>query len=247
MPEGPVYLVSDIHLGAVPARTAAAFCDWLEHAGARASRVFINGDLFDFWFEYRTVIPRGHTRVLGALARLVDGGVPVDLMGGNHDWWGGSYLTDEVGVTFHREPVRLTLAGWRTLLAHGDGLGRGDLGYRILKTVLRGRTTRWAFRWLHPDLGAAVARRVSRTDADGLAEPDAQDLARATFLREWALERLDEEPDLDLVVLGHCHRPELVEVESGRFYVNGGDWVRNRTYVILERGRPPRLEEWSTG
>ncbi len=244
MPTAPVYIASDVHLGAVPDETATSFCSWLDFAGREASRVFINGDLFDFWFEYRSVIPRGHTRVLGALARLVDAGVPVDFMGGNHDWWGGTFLTEEIGVTFHREPVTMELAGLRTLVAHGDGLGTGDLGYRMLKSVLRGRGTRWAFRWLHPDLGARVARWVSRTEHRGATEGASDEDPRAEFLKAWALERLAEDPTLDLVVLGHSHRPEKVEASPGRFYLNGGDWVHNRSYVVLAEGAEPVLADW---
>ena len=237
----PVYLSGDVHLGAVSAELEGSFLRWLQHAGEHASRVVLTGDLFDFWFEYRSVIPRGHTRVLGALAALVDAGVPVVLMGGNHDWWGGSYLEDEIGVTFLREPTVLELAGRRVFLAHGDGLGRGDLGYRALRLVLRGPFTRWAFRWLHPDLGARVARRVSKTEHRG-ASRDSKE--RAAALADWGTAKLRSDPTLDLVVLGHTHVPALTEVEPGRWYINAGDWVVHRTYFELEEGEPPRLLEW---
>lgn len=239
----PVYLASDVHLGAGDPTRARRFIGWLDHAGSRASQVVINGDLFDFWFEYRHAIPRGHTRVLGALAALVDAGLPVVLMGGNHDWWGGSFLTDEIGVTFLQDPTVLELAGHRTLLAHGDGLGKGDLGYRLLRGVLRGRATRWAFRWLHPDLGAWVAKRVSRTDQrEETGDPA---LGRPAALRRWAEAALREDPSLHLVALGHSHVPELTEVEPGRFYLNSGDWLHHDSYAILAPGRPPVLERWT--
>ncbi len=246
MPSSSVYLASDIHLGAVPDERARAFVAWLEWAGARAGEIVINGDLFDFWFEYRHAVPRGHTRVLGALARLVDAGVPVRLMGGNHDWWGGDFLEGEIGLTFHREPVVLDLAGHRTYLAHGDGLGAGDLGYRLLKGVLRGRFTRWAFRWLHPDLGARIAGRVSATEhrVDG---PATDDRERAAALERWALDHLDASPDLDLVVLGHTHIPVLREVGEGRWYLNAGDWVYHTSFAVLEPGTVPALHEWKGG
>ena len=240
----PIYLASDVHLGAVNAERELAFVRWLGHARDAASEVILNGDLFDFWFEYRAAIPRGHTRVLGALATLVDAGVPVRFMGGNHDWWGGSYLEDEIGLTLYRDPVVLELAGFRTFLAHGDGLGRGDLGYRFLRLVLRGRPTRWAFRWLHPYLGALVARRVSFT-ADRAGQPSEDEKRRARILEGWALEKLASAPDLDLVVLGHTHIPRLLEVGQGRYYVNAGDWVNHRSYLLLREGESPRLEEWT--
>jgi UDP-2,3-diacylglucosamine hydrolase len=243
MSEAPVYIGSDAHLGAASPEMEAAFHRWLEFAGERAGLIFINGDLFDFWFEYGSVIPRGHTRTLGLLARIVDAGVPVHLMGGNHDWWGGRYLTDEVGVTFHRDPVRMTLAGHRCLVAHGDGLGRGDLGYRLLRLILRGRFTRFAFRWVHPDLGAAIARGVSRTETR-LPDDHPRIVARSEALEGWARDTLLEDESLDAVFLGHTHLPRRVEVAPGRWYVNTGDWVRHGTWAVLEPGHPPRLETW---
>ncbi len=237
----PIYLTSDVHLGAVSRERERSFLRWLEHAGASAERIILNGDLFDFWFEYGSVIPRGHTRVLGALAALVDAGVPVVFMGGNHDWWGGSYLEQEVGLTFLRDPVVLDLAGRRTFLAHGDGLGRGDLAYRALRLILRSRATRFAFRWLHPDLGARVARGVSQTDDHGTTNAERN---RTKALEEWGVAKLRAEPDLDLVILGHAHIPVMTEVGANRWYVNAGDWVTHHSYVVLEEGAAPSLREW---
>lgn len=243
MSNRPVYVVSDVHLGAVPEARAVSFVRWLRRIRDDASRLVVNGDLFDFWFEYGSVIPRGHTRVLGALAEVVDAGVPVDFLGGNHDWWGGSFLEEEIGVAFHREPVTLRLNGLRTFVAHGDGLGSGDLGYRMLKRVLRSRLSRWGFRWLHPDVGAMVARRVSLTEERAAGHVGAAE-ARARTLAEWARKKLRSEPDLDMVVLGHTHVPQLEEVEPGRYYVNAGDWVNHRSYLAITVDGVPRLREW---
>jgi UDP-2,3-diacylglucosamine hydrolase len=243
MPPGPLYITSDVHLGAVPREREEAFRSWLSHAADHASSIVINGDLFDFWFEYRHAVPRGYTRVLGMLADIVDGGTPVVLLGGNHDWWGGSFLREEIGLDFRQDPVVLEHHGRRIFVAHGDGLGRGDLGYRALRLVLRGRPTRFAFRWLHPDLGARIARGVSKTESYG-AEPTAADHARAGALRVWAAEKLEADPDVDLVVLGHTHVPERIEVFPGRYYLNAGDWIRHDSFVVIEEGAPPRLEYW---
>jgi UDP-2,3-diacylglucosamine hydrolase len=245
-PSGPVYVVSDIHLGVGSRERERAFVRWLAEFGPSASELIINGDLFDFWFEYRSVVPRGHTRVLGALAAIVDAGTPVRLMGGNHDWWGGSFLEHEIGLTLHRDPLVLELAGWRTFLGHGDGLGQGDLGYRILRRVLRGRLTRWGFRWLHPDLGARVAGRVSLTE-EHLRSPSKNQKRRAELLESWAVDKLRAESDLDLVVLGHTHIPRLVPVDGNRYYINSGDWLTHYTYVELRPGAPPLLQEWKSG
>ena len=243
MSNRPIFLSGDVHLGAVPPETEKAFLAWLHHCGQEASRVVLNGDLFDFWFEYKTVIPRGHSRVIGALAALVDAGVPVLLVGGNHDWWGGSFLREEIGVEFTREPMILDLHGRRTFLAHGDGLGSGDLGYRALKFLLRGAPTRLAFRWLHPDLGARVARHVSKTE--GKKTDSVEKLhARSRFVEEWAKEKLRQSADLDLVVLGHTHLPLLREVDPGRYFLNAGDWVIHKSYAILPEDGPAQLCDW---
>ncbi|MGD8319320.1 MAG: metallophosphoesterase, partial [Gemmatimonadota bacterium] len=180
----PVYLASDVHLGAVPPERERAFLSWLEHTPDVASRVVINGDLFDFWFEYRSGIPSGYDAVLSALRALVKGGMPVTLMGGNHDWWGGRYLREEIGVEFLQEPVVRSWGGLRTFMAHGDGLGRGDLGYRALKLLLRGRLTRIAFGLLTPGLGDRIAGRVSKTGHRWDA-PTADDRARSGALESW--------------------------------------------------------------
>jgi UDP-2,3-diacylglucosamine hydrolase len=240
---GPVYVVSDIHLGAAPKDRERSFLRWLAHAGDTASEVIINGDLFDFWFEYRSVIPRGHTRVLGALAALVDARVPVSVMGGNHDWWGGSFLEQEIGVTLYRDPVVREIAGRRAYLAHGDGLGQGDLGYRLLRLMLRGRVTRWGFRWLHPDVGAMIAGRVSLTE-EHIKNPSKNQKRRAELLEAWAVEKLRAEKDLELVLLGHTHIPRLVPVDGDRYYVNSGDWMGHSMYVELRPDAPPALQVW---
>jgi len=235
MSEKPVYIVSDTHLGAVPRTTERAFRGFLEHVAEHASALLINGDLFDFWFEYRRVILREHYRVVARLADVVDAGVKVWFVGGNHDAWAGSFLRDEVGMEVLRGPVEMMLAGRRTLVAHGDGLGKGDFRYRALKTLIRHPLSIGAFRAMHPDFGWRVAHLASTTEAKagGL---DAAGRSRAAFIRNWALEQLRADPTLDLVLAGHAHQAALVEVEPGRFYVNSGDWLREYNYVVLRPG-----------
>ena len=245
MSEKPIHFASDVHLGAVPIETERAFVRWLMYTADHASELILNGDLFDFWFEYGSVIPGGHTRTLGALAELVDGGLPVTLIGGNHDWWGGTFLTDDVGLSFQPEPVIRELAGLRTLIAHGDGLGRGDLPYRTLRAALRSRGARWLFRWLHPDWGAALASRISQTETRAAGPHDAEQV-RSKVLYEWAIKKLADERDLDLIVLGHSHIPMVHEAGPNRFYVNLGDWVNHRSYLVLRDGERPSLDTWNS-
>ena len=240
----PFLVISDIHLGAVPADTERAFRRFLGHVAMQASGLLINGDLFDFWFEYRSVVSRRHFRVLAALADLIEAGVPVWFVGGNHDAWGGSFLEEEVGMKLVRGPVTMDLAGRRTLVAHGDGVGSGDLRYRALKACIRNPVVVAAFRQVHPDWGAWVADRVSSTGHKAEFSDEAAE-GRARYIREWARGELLRDPQLELVVAGHAHVPLVEEVAPGRFYANSGDWVHHRTYLILPaEGGPPALRNW---
>lgn len=239
----PVLLASDAHLGASPPAHRRAFRAWLEHAGAEASKVIINGDLFDFWFEYRWGITRGHGDILEALRAIVDAGVPVTLVGGNHDWWGGRHLRDEIGLTLVPRPETRDIAGFRAFLAHGDGLGAGDFGYRVMRAILRSPVTRFAYGLLPIGLGDRIAAGVSNTE-DRWAQWGERQEARSAALEAWAVEKLRREPELDLVLLGHTHLPLIREVEAGRWYVNSGDWVFHQSYVALRPGEPPRLLDW---
>lgn len=227
-------IVSDAHLGAAPASNERAFHDFLRFAGESTTDLVINGDLFDFWFEYRTVIPSRHFGTLRLLADLVDRGVRVRLVGGNHDSWGGSFLRGEIGIELIDGPVITDIGGRRTYLAHGDGLGPGDLGYRILRKLIRSRPARVAFRHVHPDWAAALVRLVSRTESRH-DRPDAGK-SRAEHLAAHAREVLEENAAIDLVALGHCHVPELTEVAPGRHYLNTGDWVRHCTWASIGSG-----------
>lgn len=246
MTEKPFFIVSDTHLGAVPESTEREFRRFLAERAAQGSGLLINGDLFDFWFEYRTVVPARHVRVLAALADLVESGVPLYFVGGNHDAWGGEFLEREVGATLLEGPIVADLGGRRALVAHGDGVGEGDLGYRILKRFIRHPITVGAFRLIHPDWGAWIAGRVSSTEEKSSPHDDSG-TSRAVPIREWARREIGARPDIDLVVAGHAHVPEIVEVQPGRYYVNSGDWVRNRTYVELPAGGgAPVLRSWPT-
>jgi UDP-2,3-diacylglucosamine hydrolase len=247
MSEKPVYVVSDTHLGAVPRETERAFRSFLHHVAAEAQSLLINGDLFDFWFEYRSVILREHYRALAALADLVDAGVKVWFVGGNHDAWAGSFLRDEVGIELLNGPVELMLGGRRTLVAHGDGVGKGDFKYRALKAVIRHRASIGAFRILHPDLGRRIAGAASSTE-EKAGEGDTASQGRAAYIRAWAGEQLRADPGLKLVLAGHAHLASIDEVEPGRFYVNSGDWLGSFDYVVLPPGgSPPELRDWRAG
>ena len=240
----PTVIVSDIHLGAAAAREAG-FLDFLSRWRGRADLILINGDLFDFWFEHRTVIPSQHFRVLRVLAELRDSGVQLMLIGGNHDFWGGRFLSEEIGMRLADGPIELELGGRRALVAHGDGLGPGDHGYKLLKRTLRSRPLRGMMRMTHPDLADRIVQRISRTGGQG-PEDASRSKARARILEGVAASELESRADIDVVVYGHCHVPLLREFGAGRYYINSGDWIAHRTYTIVT---PDELSqrEWDGG
>jgi UDP-2,3-diacylglucosamine hydrolase len=237
----PDYIVSDIHLGAVPDRTERHFVEFLERAGAEAASLLIAGDLFDFWFEYGEVIPGRHFRTLAALASLVDAGMPVLMAGGNHDAWGGRFLREHVGIAYYTDPFHMELGGRRALVAHGDGLGRGDFKYRALKAVIRSPLAIGAFRALHPELGLKLARSVSSSHAK--SDEDLSAEGRAGFLTTWATDQLAADPSLSWVVCGHSHLPIMHEAAPGRWYLNAGDWISHFTYMTVHEGSA-QLRVW---
>lgn len=243
MSRSPVYIASDVHLGAVPDAVEEAFLSFLDHVAARSRHLVLNGDLFDFWFEYRNGHPPGYERTLAALSRLTRDGLRIDFLGGNHDWWGGRYLTDEVGLNLHYRPQRWTLDGRKCWVGHGDGMGPGDTGYKILSAVLRNPLFVWSYRQLPVSWGGLVADRVSSTHGKWRA-PTAYELKNSERLQRWGESLLAAEPDLALVATGHTHVPVVSESAPGRYYVNSGDWVYHRSYLKLADGAPPALYGW---
>lgn len=236
------YIVSDVHLGAVPDATERAFVAFLRAEAPHMRSLLIPGDLFDFWFEWGGITVGRHFRALAAIADVVDAGVPVRMIGGNHDAWGGRFLREEVGIDFRDGPIRLPLGGREALVAHGDGVGSGDLKYRALKTVIRSRAAIAAFRVLHPELGLRLARGVSTTEGKHGGESDR---GRAAYIRRWAVEQLETDPTLGLVVCGHAHLPEVHEVRAAAHYLNTGDWLHHHSYAVLRDGEPPKLLRWT--
>lgn len=229
------YFISDAHLfpepGEHPGREM--LLSFLDHlAGIHSpGELWILGDLFDFWFEYGTVMPAGHGRCLSSIRRLAGGGWGVHFLPGNHDYWVGPHFREATGAVVHTTgTVELTSGPMRVLLAHGDGLGPGDLGYRLMKPVLRSPLSMFMFRVLHPGLGSYLARRFSdtsrrilRRDLDSIPEG----------LKNWVDGKLED--GYDLVITGHTHLDKVVESKKG-IYVSLGDWLTRFTYCRLEDG-----------
>lgn len=233
----PVYVFADAHLGYAAGNAERVLLQFLKHLPGRAGSVVINGDLFEFWFEWRSVMPRVGFRVLAALADLSDAGVPVLMIAGNHDSWGGTILREDAGIDFRLDPWEGDLGGWRARVEHGDGLRvREDRTYRALRRVLRNPLAVRAFRLLHPDWGSAIASRTSHTSRTYQARDG------GSGLRQVGHEALRARPDLQLLVHGHSHVWELARVGSA-VYANPGPWFDAPTFLRVTPGRI-QLQRW---
>lgn len=233
-----IYFASDLHLG-VDARLSSAqrerlFVRWLEEVvRPDADALFLMGDVFEFWFEYRSVVPRGFVRLLGKLAELRDGGLEIHYFTGNHDLWMGDYFERELGIPLHHVPQRYTWDGQQFLIGHGDGLGPGDKGYKRMKRVFRNRAAQWAYARLHPNFAFGLARRVaqfSRTHT-GMSEDHFFGRDRE-WLVQYAERKLAADPELSYFIFGHRHLPiDLLLSNERSRYVNLGDWLQYQTYA----------------
>ncbi len=245
MPEpGCAYFIADAHLGQGTAESNRArerdLLAFFDRVASERAALYVNGDLFDFWFEYGHAIPKRFVRVLQALGELRRRGLSVTYVGGNHDFWIGNYLTRELDVAFSDEALSLQIQGRRIFLAHGDGVGPGDHGYKLLKKVLRNPVARGLFRWVHPDLGIPLATAVSHTSrhhAPRVARTEAMYVEQ--LARPWLTQ------GYDAVVMGHFHRPLHHKGAGGEFLILG-DWLERRTYARLCDGRFS-LEEFAAG
>jgi UDP-2,3-diacylglucosamine hydrolase len=233
----PCYVISDVHLGHAPESVERSLLAFLRTLPTKAGSLMINGDLFEFWFEWRTVVPRSGVRVLAALMDLRDAGVPMTMVAGNHDCWGGDVLRD-AGVHFLMGPWDGSLAGWRARVEHGDGLRAAeDRGYRALRRVLRNPVAIRAYRLLHPDFATRLAMGSSRTSRTYQPRDEGRGL------RAVAAAELARRHDLELLVYGHSHVATLERMPSGQVYANAGSWLDAPTYLVATPERIA-LREW---
>jgi len=218
-----LYFISDVHLGIERDEEDTAretrLLELLARIETDGARLCILGDLFDFWYEYRHVVPARSLRVLGALERLTGAGVEVHYLAGNHDFALGRYLVEEIGCEIHLEPFAMEFGGTRFYLHHGDGLADRDGGYRLLRRILRNRVLQALWRWVHPDLGFALAGRISHASR---RYTDTKDYGSSRY-REDRLAAIAAE-GYDWIIMGHTHEVDLRELPGGTRYLNLGSW-----------------------
>ena len=236
-----IYFLSDFHLGVpsheesfVREKKIVAFLDSIKD---NAAEIFLVGDIFDFWFEYKHVVPKGYVRLLGKLAELSDSGIQLHLFTGNHDMWIFDYLPKEIGASLHRQPIERNFNGKTFLIGHGDGLGPGDHGYKIIKKIFSSKTCQWLFARIHPNLGIGLANfwsgksRKANTIKDKIYLGDDKE-----FLAVYSNEKLQEK-QYDYFVFGHRHLPlDILLTNEKARYINLGEWVTNPHYAVFADG-----------
>lgn len=248
VPEGKkIYFSSDNHLGAPTHKESLPrekkFVAWLDEIKDDAAAIFLLGDLFDFWFEYKKVVPKGFTRTLGKLAEISDSGIPIYYFVGNHDLWMNGYFEDELNIPVFHKPQEFFFNQTSFLIGHGDGLGPGDKGYKLMKKVFTASISKWLFRWLHPDLGVRLAQYMSVKNKLISGNEDEKFLGEDNeWLIQYCKHKLQEN-HRDYFVFGHRHLPLEIELKPNSKYINLGDWIRYYTYGVFD-GEKMELKEF---
>ena len=238
-----LYFASDFHLG-IPDREQSLAREkkivrWLTEIEPTAGAIFLVGDLFDFWFEYPSVIPKGFIRFQGKLAELRDRGIPIYIFTGNHDMWMSGYFEEELGIPVFHRAISVQTAHHLIRVGHGDGLGPGDYGYKFLKLFFKGRLFQWMFRWLHPTVGVGIATFWSKRSRLGQEKNPETFMEEKEWLYQHCLEVQSTSPH-DFYVFGHRHLP--IQMKGDAFeYVNLGEWVHHCTYGVYD-GHDLKLE-----
>jgi len=242
-PHKKIYFASDFHLG-IPDKTTSIerekrLCCWLDEIKQDAQQLYLVGDIFDAWFEYKNVVPKGYVRFLGKLAQLSDEGLHIEAFTGNHDLWMRGYFQEELNIPVHHHPIERVFNEKKFFIAHGDGLGPGDHGYKILKKVLRNPLSQWLYRRLHPDTGVGMASWFSR---QGPKHSDKEEpfLGEKEWLVQFARDQLQTEL-IDYFIFGHRHTAVTYSLNEKSTYINLGDWINYDSYAVFD-GNDLKLE-----
>ena len=243
------YFASDFHLGTPDIQSSRKreneILAWLDYIEKDAEELFLIGDIFDFWFEYKTVIPKGYVRLQAKIAQFVEKGIPVHFFKGNHDMWMFHYFQEELGIQLHSDEYCFEKNGKRFFVAHGDGLGPGDYTYKFIKRVFRNPLCQWAFARFHPNFGLSLANYFSRSSRKS---GESKDMVYRGKEQEWlyqfALSHHKTDPK-DFYIFGHRHLPLELKIEEGT-YINTGEWLYAQTFARFD-GNQLELCRWVNG
>jgi UDP-2,3-diacylglucosamine hydrolase len=240
-----LYFASDFHLGA-PNKDSSnerenRIIRWLIQAAEDADAFFLVGDVFDFWFEYASVVPKGFVRFQAAIAHITDRGIPVYFFHGNHDMWMNKYFEEELGVQIITDLLKITIGDQSLLIGHGDGLGPGDQTYKFLKKIFKNPIAKWFFRWLHPDIGVSVATAwSSKSRLNNIKKGGEEFQNENEWLYQFALD-FEAKQHHDFYIFGHRHLPIEMNVGDRSIYINLGEWVNYNTYCEFENSQAKLL------
>jgi UDP-2,3-diacylglucosamine hydrolase len=242
-----IFFLSDFHLGAPDHATSLArekkIVAFLNAIQPEAAEIFLLGDMFDFWYEYKNVVPKGYVRLLGKLAEITDSGIPVHFFVGNHDMWMSGYFERELNIPVYDQPAVFERNGKQLYIGHGDGLGPGDKGYKFIKKVFRNPICRWLFGALHPRVGIGIANYFSQKSRAKTGSTDEVFLGEENeWLVIYSKELLAKEK-FDYFIFGHRHLPLDIKLDGGSRYINLGDWIRTFTYAEFD-GDHLELKTW---
>ena len=236
-----IYFASDFHLGAPnhleSRKREDKIVNWLNSVSKDASDIYLVGDIFDFWFEYRYTIPKGHVRFLGKIAELIDQGIKIHLFTGNHDMWMFDYLEKEIGVIIYRNLIEVEINGLKLLIGHGDGLGPGDKKYKIIKKFFANPICQWLFARVHPNLGFYIAQKWSKKSREKEIKGDNQFLGEE---KEWLIQFCKEKlknKTVNYFIFGHRHLPIEHQLNEKSKYINLGDWIKYNTYGVFDNDK----------
>jgi len=233
-----IYFASDQHFGAPTTESSKIrelkFVNWLNEIKKDCEVLFLLGDLFDFWFEYKKAVPKGFIRVLGKLAELRDSGVQIHFFVGNHDLWMRDYFEKELNIPIYHQPKEFIFNNKAFLIGHGDGLGPGDKGYKRMKKVFTNPLSKWLYRWLHPDIGIQLAQYLSVKNKLISGEEDVKFFGEDNeWLVQYCKKKLTEKK-YDFFVFGHRHLPLEIQLSEHSKYINTGDWITHFTYAVFD-------------
>jgi UDP-2,3-diacylglucosamine hydrolase len=240
-----VYFASDFHLGIPDYKSSLLrekkLVNWLDKISNDAEAIFLMGDIFDFWFEYKQVVPKGYVRFMGKIAQLTDNGVPVHIFRGNHDVWAFGYLKKEIGLQIHRKPEIVEYQNKKIFLAHGDGLGPGDLSYKVVKKIFEFKPNQFLFNWIHPDIGTSMGlffshrsrlANIAKEKKEGKKPPLEKEM-----LFKYAKNKAQIFPQVDYFIFGHRHIPAIKKINDRATLIILGDWITHFTYGVLSEGK----------
>ena len=233
-----IYFASDQHFGAPTfdksKQRERLFINWLDEIKEDATQLFLLGDLFDFWFEYKKVVPKGFVRVLGKIAELQDRGIKIHFFVGNHDLWMKDYFIKELEIKVYHQPTKFTFNQQTFLIGHGDGLGPGDKGYKFMRKIFTNPITNWFFKWFHPDLGMGLAQYLSLKNKYISGDNDLKYLGDDKEDLVLFCKEMYQKEKYNYFVFGHRHLPLEIPIAKDALYINTGDWVSYFTYVVFD-------------